>query len=72
MNPFKYARMERKMRQDQIAVIVGCSRSHIAMLENDKTIPNGIVMLKLIYYFQLEPIKVLIYYNKIGLSNSLT
>lgn len=68
MNPFKYARMCKKYTQKELALILGVSRSHIAMIETDKAIPNGKLLLQLMYILSIEPNILLVHYNKIGVN----
>ena len=52
-NRLKVIRAERKLSQEKLAEMVGISRTALVAIENEKAVPDGMTIVRIIHAFKL-------------------
>ena len=52
-NRIRVIRAERKLSQEKLAKMVGISRTALVAIENEKSVPDGMTIVRIIHAFKL-------------------
>lgn len=57
-NKIKIIRAEKGMTQEQLAIKAGISRTSLALIENEKVVPDGVTIVKLVSALNIPANKI--------------
>ena len=57
-NKIKIIRAEKGMTQEQLAIKAGISRTSLALIENEKVVPDGVTIAKLVSALDIPANKI--------------